>query len=483
MDDATMRALRRALHHAERHLSSLGDAPVGTTLPLPELRRRLAIELRDEGLDPVRVIDELAAATEGALVRSSGGRFFAWVIGGALPSALAADWLTSTWDQNAVLHACGPAVAVAEEVAGGWLKELLDLPREASFAFTTGCQLAHFTGLAAARQAVLRDAGHDLDEHGLIGAPRVRLLVNELRHRSVDRALKYLGFGRRDVSLLAVDVDGRLRAPALAAALRAATGPTIVVLNAGDINTAAIDAFTELVPLAHEHRAWVHVDGAFGLIARASVARRSLLAGIEQADSWATDAHKWLNVPFDCGIAFVRDAAAHRAAMTVRADYIEHHAEVREPIDWTPEWSRRARGLAVYAALRELGRNGLAHLVERCCEHARALTEGLAALPGIELLHRPQLNQGLVRFLDLRPGATGEDHDRRTEAAIRAVNATGEAFFSGTTWRQRRAMRISVVNWRTTAEDVRRTVAACASALAGLASEPASRTGIRRDGR
>ncbi len=465
MDDATIRALQRALHHAERYVGRLAGDSVAPTVPLPELRTRLAIALRDEGQDPVRVIDELAAATDGALVRSSGGRFFAWVIGGALPSALAADWLTSTWDQNAALHACAPAAVVAEEVAGEWLKELLDLPRDASFAFTTGCQLAHFTCLAAARHAVLRDAGHDLDEVGLAGAPRVRLLVNERRHHSVDRALKFLGFGRRDVTLLAVDDDGRLRAPTLAAALRAGSGPTIVVLNAGDINTAAIDPFAELVPLAHAERAWVHVDGAFGLIARASATRRALLAGIELANSWATDAHKWLNVPYDCGLAFVRDAAAHRAAMTMRADYVEHHAGVREPMDWTPEWSRRARGFVVYAALRELGRSGLGRLVERCCQHARRLTEGIAALPGAELLHRPELNQGLVRFRDERPGAAPADHDRRTEAVIRAVNATGEAFFSGTSWRQQRAMRISVVNWRTTTEDVERSLEACARAV------------------
>jgi aromatic-L-amino-acid decarboxylase len=422
----------------------------------------------------VRVVDELTAATAGSLLQSSGGRFFAWVIGGALPSALAADWLTSTWDQNAVLHACSPAAAVAEEVAGAWLKEILDLPREASFAFTTGCQLAHFVGLAAARQAVLRDAGWDLDEHGLAGAPPVRLLVNEFRHRSVDRALKYLGFGRRSVEQLGVDAEGRVRAHTLAPALRAGKGPAILVLNAGDINTAAIDPFAELIPLAREHGAWVHVDGAFGLIARASAARRKLLAGLEGADSWASDAHKWLNVPFDCGLAFVRDSAAHRAAMTARAEYIEHHSEVREPIDWTPEWSRRARGFVVYAALRELGRNGLENLVERCCEHAAALVDGLAALPGAQVLHKPELNQGLVRFLDRRPTATEADHDRRTEAVIGAVNASGETFFSATTWRQRRAMRVSVVNWRTTAEDVQRTLAACARTVADLSPKSAS---------
>jgi aromatic-L-amino-acid decarboxylase len=475
MADATIATLRRALEHAERYVAGLDREPVGATVDVATVRARLALQLEEKGLDPRRVIDELVGAADGGLLRSSGGRFFAWVIGGALPSALAADWLTSTWDQNAVLHCCSPAAAVAEEVAGEWLKELLHLPRDASFAFTTGCQMAHFVGLAAARQVLLGRLGWDVEQHGLRGAPQLRILVGELRHGSVDRALKFLGLGRSDVELLPVDAQGRVRAASLAQALGRSEAPAIVVLGAGEINTGALDPFSELIPLARERRAWVHVDGAFGLIARASDACRPLLAGLEQADSWASDAHKWLNVPFDCGLAFVRDRGAHRAAMTIRADYVQAREGVREPIDWTPEWSRRARGFAVYAALRELGRRGLAELVDRCCEHVGRLVDGLGALPGVQVLCRPSLNQGLVRFLDPRPGASEADHDRFTAAVLARIQASGEALFSATVWQRRSAMRVSVVNWRTSRRDVERSLAACASALDGArARAPAS---------
>lgn len=463
--DPTIRTLRRALGHVERYVEGLQRDPVGPQLTTAELRTRLSVDWSGAGVDPERVIDELVAATDGGLIRSSGGRFFAWVIGGSLPSALAADWLISTWDQNAVLSACGPAVAVAEEIAGEWLKQALELPREASFAFTTGCQLAHFVGLAAGRQAVLGRVGWDLEECGLSAAPRTRLLISDLRHRSVDRAIKYLGFGRRDVVLLPTNSAGQIERPEFIRALEAERTPTIVVLNAGDINVAAIDCFAELIPRARAQGAWVHVDGAFGLIACASRSKRSLLAGIAEADSWATDAHKWLNVPFDCGMVFVRDRDAHRGAMSIRADYIQASTDAHDAIDWTPEWSRRARGVVVYAALRELGRDGLERLVDSCCAHARELVERIGSLPTAEVLQLPTLNQGLVRFLDPRPGAHPGDHDRRTETVIAAINATGEAFFSPTTWQQCRAMRVSVVNWRTSREDLVRAVCACEQAL------------------
>jgi glutamate/tyrosine decarboxylase-like PLP-dependent enzyme len=468
MLDTPFQPLRRALQHAEAYLASLDQRSVAATSSLSDLRRRLDVQWGERGRDPVQVVDELVAAVDGGLLGSAGGRFFAWVIGGALPAALAADWLTSTWDQNAALHACSPAACVAEEVAGKWLKEALDLPRDASFAFTTGCQLAHFVGLAAGRHAVLRDAGWNLEADGLFGAPPVRVLISNERHGSIDRALRSLGFGRRQVIEMETDESGRIRESTLRQALDAGAAPTIVVLSAGDINTAAFDPFSKLIPLAHARGAWVHVDGAFGLIARASPSKRRLLDGVEAADSWATDAHKWINVPYDCGVAFVRDSAAHRSAMTIRADYIEASTAARDPIDWTPEWSRRGRGLAVYAALRELGRAGLAELVDRSCDHACALVNGLGELADTQVLCRPILNQGLVRFLDARPGASESDHDARTDAVIRAVNATGEAFFSGTTWRGRRAMRISVVNWRTSDRDIERSLAAFADAARHL---------------
>ncbi|MBL0928250.1 MAG: aspartate aminotransferase family protein [Phycisphaerales bacterium] len=453
------------MHHAERYLAGLPDGPVAASVSGEQLRSRLAVALGDEGVDPQRVIDDLAAAAEGGLLRSGGGRFFAWVIGGALPSAAAADWLASVWDQNAALHACSPAACVAEEVAGDWLKDVLDLPRQSSFAFTSGCQMAHFVGLAAARHAVLRAAGWDVEDQGLCGAPPVRILVNAHRHASVDRALRYLGIGRRGIEPLETDALGRVRQRALSAALEQRRTPTVLVLGAGEINTGSCDDFAGLIPIARDHGAWVHVDGAFGLVARASRSARPLLRGVELADSWATDGHKWLNVPFDCGVAIVRDAAAHRAAMSIRADYIAPTDSAHDPIDWTPEWSRRARGFAVYAALRELGRLGLERMVDRACRAARALVDGLGALPGVSVIAAPTLNQGLVRFLDPSPDAREADHDARTDRVIAAINATGEAFFSGTTWHGRRAMRVSVVNWRTGDHEVARTLAACERAL------------------
>lgn len=434
---------------------------------LDELRSRLGTPLSDAGVDPCRVIDELVASTAGGHLGSAGGRFFAWVIGGSLPSALAADWLTSVWDQNAGLYAVGPAAAVVEEIAGAWLKELLGLPSEASFAFTSGCQMAHFTCLAAARYAVLREAGWDVNTDGLFGAPKVRVVTTDERHTTVDRALRYLGMGNRSITALATEANGQIDVGVFESVLNEQKGPTIVVLNAGDLNMGAFDRFETLIPIAKRARAWVHVDGAFGLIARASRSKRHLVAGVELADSWATDGHKWLNVPYDSGLAFVRDSAAHRASMTASASYLAPDGNARDQLDWTPEFSRRARGFAIYAALRELGRQGLGDLVDRCCAHAHSIVTGIGTLDGAEILWTPTLNQGLVRFRDGRPSATEKDHDARTDHVISAINATGEAFFSGTTWRGKRAMRVSVVNWRTTAEDVRRTVAAVASVLSG----------------
>ncbi len=458
-------ALHRALHHAEAYLGSLEERPVGQPVDLDELRSRLSIELGNEGVEAERVIDELVAATEGAHLGSAGGRFFAWVVGGALPAALAADWLAAAWDQNAALYASGPAAAVVEEVAGSWLKDLFGLPPEASFAFTTGCQMAHFTGLAAARHAVLRRVGWDVNELGLFGAPPIRVLASSERHPSVDRALRYLGLGNKDIVPLRTNDEGCVAAAALEDELVPADIPTIVVLDAADLNIAAFDPFAELIPIAGKAGAWVHVDGAFGLFARASEAKARHLRGVEMADSWAVDGHKWLNVPYDCGIAFVRDRDTHRAAMSVEASYLVATKTARDQMDWNPEWSRRARGFAVYAALRELGRDGLRELVDRTCEQARNLVDGMGALEGAEVLWRPRLNQGLIRFLDPRPGAKPCDHDARTDAVIEAINATGEAFVGGTTWRGMRAMRISVVNWQTSDRDVERSIAAAASAL------------------
>ena len=459
-------ALEAALRHALAYLDGLGTAPVNATATVEELRGRLSMALAEQGRDPRQVIDELVAGVEGGLLGSAGARFFAWVIGGSVPAALAADWLTSTWDQNAALVACSPAEAVIEETCGLWLKDLLGLPASASFALTTGCQMAHFTCLAAARNAVLARHGWDVETAGLMGAPPVRVLGNSQSHGSMERTLRFLGLGRGCFASLAVDGEGRVAPATLAAALEA-TGdaPALVLLCAGDINTGAFDDFEALVALAHARGAWVHVDGAFGLWVNASPRHRHLLRGVERADSWATDGHKWLNVPYDCGYAFVADAAPHRAAMSLRASYLTHADEARDPFDWNVEWSRRGRGVATYAAIREMGRAGIADLVERCCRHAHDLAAGIGALEGAELVWEPRINQGLVRFPDPEPGATQADHDARTDRVIAAIVQSGRAFVGGTSWRGMRCMRISVCNWRTSEADVAATLAAVAQCV------------------
>ncbi len=458
-------ALLRAVHHASEWLAGLDTRPVGARADLATLRARLHLPVPERGTDPAQIIDELVAQTAGGHHGSASGRFYAWVIGGSLDAALAADWLTSAWDGNAGQFAVAPAPAVVEEVAGAWIKELLDLPRAAAFAFVTGCQMAHFTCLAAARHAVLQRVGWDVEHSGLTGAPATRIFVSDQKHSTIDRAVRYLGFGTSSLQVLPSNEVGQLAPETLTRALAEWKGPSIVVLNAADLNIAAFDPFKELIPIARASNAWVHVDGAFGLIARASRAKHGLMAGVETADSWATDGHKWLNVPFDCGIAIVRDREAHRAAMTVSASYLAPDDRARDQLDWTPEFSRRGRGYTVYAAIRELGREGLEALVDRCCDHCRAIVTGIGALKGAEALWVSDLNQGLVRFHAPRAGASQEDDDRYTDSVIAGINATGEAFFSGTTWRGRRAMRVSVVNWRTNARDVARAIAAAESVL------------------
>ena len=461
MDTPYTAPLEGALRASLRFLHGHRGASVGATMTRDQLYRRLDRPLADDGMAAERVIDEMVAGVEGGLVRSGGGRFFAWVIGGSVPAALAADWLTSTWDQNAGLYACSPAAAVVEEIAGTWLKELLGLPSSAAFAFVTGCQMAHFTCLAAARNHLLRARDWDVERRGLTGGPPVRVLTNDQYHGTLTRALRHLGLGTDALVTVAADDHGRLVPAALDEALRASPETaTIVHLQAGDINTGVFEDFPALVRAAHAHAAWVHVDGAFGLWAAASPRHRALLRGVEGADSWATDGHKWLNVPYDSGYAFVAHADALRGAMSLRASYLTHADEARDQMDWTPEFSRRARGFATYAAIRQLGRRGIADLVGRCCRHAHALATRIGALPGAELLWEPIINQGLVRFPAPGPTATAVDHDRRTDHVITAVTASGEAFFSGTTWRGMRCMRISVSGWMTTERDVERAVEA-----------------------
>jgi len=448
--------LRCAQAHAIRYLDSLPHRPAGATVDAAELRRRLGGPLPQNATHAVEVIDNLVRDIDGGLHACTGGRFFGWVIGGVLPAALAADWLTATWDQNAASAAAAPAEAVVEEICGAWLLELLRLPRSASFAFVTGSQMAHTTALAAARHKLLRARGIDAEEAGMAGAPPLRLLMSENRHESILRAVRLLGIGTNAVEILPCDESGGIRLDTLAVALRtSANRPTIVCLQAGDLNTGAFDAFEPACSLAHAAGAWVHVDGAFGLWAATSERHRHYLDGVEHADSWATDGHKWLNLPFDNAFVFVADPDAHRAVFSQHTSYARPVQGVREQKDWNPEWSRRGRGFPVYAAIRELGSDGIGEMVARCCDLATQLVTGLADMPGVEVLARPIINQGLVRFLD-----NGGDHDGRTDQVIAAIQASGEAWFGGTTWRGKRAMRISVCNWRTTGDDVRRTLAA-----------------------
>jgi glutamate/tyrosine decarboxylase-like PLP-dependent enzyme len=454
------KALEHAFSASKEWIAGLNQQPVTSTASRDELISRFGGTLPKKGMSPELVVSELIENASDGMLGSAGGRFFAWVIGGGLESALAADWLVSTWDQNAAAYACSPAASVIEEIAGEWMKELLDLPRDASFAFTTGCQMAHMTSLAAARFAVLKKHGWNVEDDGLFSAPKVHILTNEEKHGSIERAIRYLGFGRKAIINLETDDAGRVTTKALSNALSLVHGPVILVLNAADLNIGACDPFKELIPIAHQAGAWVHIDGAFGLFARTSRQYRHLVEGVELADSWATDAHKWLNVPFDCGVAIIRDREAHCAAMTLSTSYVENHAAARDQLDWNPEWSRRARGIPVYAALKELGREGVEELIDRCCTFCAQLIEGISKLPGAVVVFKPVLNQGLIRFE--QAGDSGESNDAFTDLVVQKINATGEAFFSGTTWRGRRAMRVSVVNWRTTEEDIKRTIAAVA---------------------
>lgn len=459
--------LDTAVAHARAWLDSLDTRSVAATITREQLRSRFVAPLPEAGTPAGTVVDELARAAEGGQLASGSGRFFAWVIGGAVPSAVGAEWLVSAWDQNATIYATSPVASVVEEVAGAWLLDLFRLPGTASFAFTTGCQMAHFTGLAAAREHLLRARGWDVGRQGMAGSPPLRVLVSSIRHVSLDRALRYLGIGAAQLEALPVRPDGSIAPDTLDAALSGGQ-PTIVCLNAGDLNTGAFDDFRTLVPLAHARGAWVHVDGAFGLFARTTRRYDALVDGLELADSWATDCHKWLNVPQDAGFAAIRHPEPHRRALTIVDSYFVAEDKARDEIDWTPEWSRRARGFGAYAALRELGRTGIAALIERNGDQCEALARGMSALPRTEVVSPARLNQALVRFHDPRPGATAADHDHYTERVITHVNASGEAFFGPSTWKGQRVMRICVVNWRTNDDDVRRAVAAVSRALDAL---------------
>jgi glutamate/tyrosine decarboxylase-like PLP-dependent enzyme len=445
-------ALARVLRHARAYISDRSNRPVWPTLSLDELRRTLGGPLPDHPSSPDEVIDHLARHAEPGLVTTTGPRYFGFVTGGALPATLAAEWLVSAWDQNAGLFVMSPAASVVEEIAAAWLIELFGLPAAASVAFVTGCHMANFTALAAARHELLRRAGWDVEADGLQRAPQLRVIVGDEVHVSVVGALRMLGIGSRELIRVAADDQGRMRSDALADALATGAGPTIVCAQSGNVNTGAFDPIGDIADVCHHRGAWLHVDGAFGLWAAASDALRHHVRGVERADSWATDAHKWLNVPYDSGLVFVAHPAAHRAAMSMTAAYLTRSADApREPMDWTPESSRRARGFAVYAALQSLGRSGVADLIDRCCRLARRFADRLRAHPSIRILNDVVLNQVLVR---VEPNSGGAD--AATDDVLRRVQDERVCWLGGTTWHGMHAMRISVSNWSTTDADVDR---------------------------
>ena len=446
-----------AAESAIRYRERIASAP-------PPLGYRESLELFCEPLpetesDPDSVIESLVRKAEPGLRAMTGARFFGWVIGGSHPVGVAADWLTSAWGQNAGNHHAAPAAA-AEAVAAGWLLELLDLPRESSVGFATGATAANFVCLAAARSEVLRRVGWNVETDGLFGAPPITVLIGDDAHTTVFSALQFLGLGHDRVVRIKADAQGRIDAEDFRRAARATSGPVIALVQAGQVNTGAFDPFGDIIPAAHEAGAWVHVDAAFGLWARACPAVRHLAEGIEQADSWATDGHKWLQTPYDCGYAIVRDEAAHRRATTIAASYLPSASEgERDPTHYVLELSRRARGFATWAMIKHLGRRGIAEMVNRHCRVARAMAERLAADPGVTVLNDVQLNQVLVRF---GAGAPPEEGDRLTNDTIARIQSDGACFAGGARWRGRQVMRISVSSGAT---DLQQGVAAADAML------------------
>ena len=449
-------ALDRAHQHALDWLSSLIDRPVPARATIEEVTQALGTRLPSAGCDAAAVVDLLARACEPGLTAMPSGRFFGFVVGGTHPAALAADWLVSAWDQNSALRRVTPAHSAVEDVASAWLLDLLELPSASAVGFVTGGTMANFTALAAGRDAVLRRAGWDVAERGLTGGPPVRVLVGAERHDTVDLALRYLGLGSPEP--VEVNTQGAVRADALGEALERGTdGPTIVALQAGNVHSGAFDPFGETIAAAHARGAWVHIDGAFGLWAAASPRHRSLVRGYDAADSWATDAHKTLNVPYDSGIVIVRDAAALRAAMGMHGAYLLHDAH-GEPLDRVPEISRRGRALPVWAVLRALGRTGVAELVERLCHHASSFAAGLENITGAKVLNDVVFTQVCASF----------GSDERTSEVVRRLLQDGTAWMTGSTWHEQSVLRISVSNWSTTADDVERSLDAIRHAMIDL---------------
>ena len=458
--------LADALDHARRFLATLPDRPVGAQASAAQLRAAFDRPLAETGEDPQAVLRALAVEGDPGLVATAGPRFFGFVIGGSHPIAVAADWLTSVWDQNPGLYATSPLTAVLEETAGRWLCELFGLPQESGVGFVTGTQIANLVGLASARHALLARAGWDVEAKGLVGSPPMPIVVGDEVHVTVTRALRFLGLGAETAVRLAVDGQGRMRPDSLAETLERLGRPALVCAQAGNVNSGAIDPILPIADAVRAHQGWLHVDGAFGLFARAAPSRRPLAEGMERADSWAVDMHKWLNVPYDAGVAIVRDRGVLRAAMGTDAAYLVTSSEHRDAVNFNPEFSRRARGIPTYATLRTLGRQGVADLVERCCAHARRMAERLGAAPGVRVLNEVVLNQVLVRFEPPRGG----DADAFTREVVARVQADGTCWLGASIWKGVAVMRVSVSGWNTTEADIDRSAAAilrCARAAAG----------------
>jgi glutamate/tyrosine decarboxylase-like PLP-dependent enzyme len=452
------RVLEVTGRHALEYLSGLADRPVRESAGVDELRGMLDRDLPQAGEDPAFVVEELARAAEPGLIATSGPRYFGFVVGGALPAAMGADWLSSAWDQIASLYVCGPSASVAEEVAGRWVLDLLGLPADAGYGLTTGGTMANFAGIAAGRHAVLRRAGWDVEAKGLQGAPEVRVLIGEHAHATIPVALRFLGLGAETAVQVEADEKGRMLPEELAAELARGEGPAIVCAQAGEVNTGCFDPFDEIADACAEHGAWLHVDGAIGLWTAASSEFDELTRGVERADSWSTDAHKWLNVPYDNGFVAVADADALRGAMGISAAYLTAAEGARDSYEFVPESSRRTRGFVLYAALRSLGRSGVGELVERCCSLARLMASELDAQPALELLNEVDINQVLVAI-------RGDDPERVTADAIERIQRDRTCWLGGTTWRGRPAIRVSISNWQTTEDDVRRSAAAIRRAV------------------
>jgi len=451
----TVDVLNRAAELARTFLDGARSRPVWPSVTDQALRDAIGGRLNDDPMPALGAL-EMLARLEPGIVTTVGPRYFGFVTGGALPGTVGAEWLTTVWDQSAGLYVISPAGSIVEDVVAGWLLDLLALPASASVGFVTGCHMANFTALAAARHEMLRRAGWDVEADGLNGSPALRVIVGGEVHVSVLGALRMLGFGTRQAIRVDADGQGRMRPEALEKALGAGAGPAIVCAQAGNVNTGAFDPIGQIADVVRRHGAWLHIDGAFGLWACASSSLASHLRGVDRADSWATDAHKWLNVPYDSGIVVVAHPAAHRAAMSLNASYlVRAPGEPREPMDYVPESSRRARGFSVYVALRELGRRGLESMIDRCCRLARRFADLLRAEPGVYVLNDVVLNQVLVRVGSNTPDA---DADAATQQVIRLVQDERVCWAGPTRWHEMDAMRISVSNWSTTEEDVDRSV-------------------------